>query len=428
MVISSIDLQGGQVVQLKNGRDLVIKRHDPYDLIADFDKYGKVAVIDLDAAMGTGDNLPLLKSLLRRGEVRCGGGIRTIERARELVSLGAQKVIVGSAAFSDNAADVAGVADAVNTAFLKDLMDAIGRQRVIVSIDALNDKIAIHGWRDTINLDYITAAKQAEPYCSEYLFTCVEREGCMTGANLAASKKLRLATANAVTVAGGVSNIDEIVALEKLGCDVQLGMALYTGAVKLSDAFVNCIDFDKGGGLAPVIAQSPSGQVLMLGYANREALYKTIDSGRLTFYSRSRRRLWTKGETSGHYLDVVRLRADCDRDTILATVTPHGTVCHKGSYSCFSDELIAKSDFQRLYDIIKDRISNPTDTSYTATLDKTRVREKVMEEAGELCEAAEKDEVIWEAADLMYFIEVLLAREGVALQDVYDELDRRHKK
>lgn len=419
MVISSIDLKEGKVVQLKNGRDKVLECEDPFALIKEFNKYGRVAVIDLDAAMGSGNNTALLKSLLRQGNVRCGGGIRTVDAARQLVSLGAEKVIIGSSAFCGNS---------VNTQFLSELVASVGRQRIIISIDSIGEKIAIHGWHDVIDLNYTDAAKMCEDYCSEFLFTCVEREGCMAGANIDAAKKLRQVTSNAITIAGGVSTIDEIATLERLGCDVQLGMALYTGRVSLSDAFIECIDWDKCKGLVPVIAQDLNGEVLMMGYANREALHKTFDTDRLTFFSRTRGKLWTKGETSGHYLGVVRLRMDCDRDTILATVAPHGSVCHKGSYSCFGDEPIAKSNFGRLYDVIKNRIDNPTESSYTATLDKKRVREKVMEEAGELCEAAEKSEIIWEAADLMYFIEVLLAREGVTLQDVYDELDKRHKK
>ena len=180
--------------------------------------------------------------------------------------------------------------------------------------------------------------------------------------------------------------------------------------------------------LLPVIAQSPAGEVLMMGYANREAFAKSFETGKLTFYSRTRNTLWTKGETSGHYLELIKMRADCDRDTVLATVIPHGGVCHTGSWTCFGSDPDEKSTLERLYGTISERFANPRPGSYTATLDAKRVREKVMEEAEELCDDAEsKEEVIWEAADLLYFVSVLMYKEGVNWKDVYDELDRRHK-
>ena len=239
-------------------------------------------------------------------------------------------------------------------------------------------------------------------------------------------KQLRDAVHCRVVAAGGVSTVEEIIELEKMHCDVQLGMALYTGKVGLKDAFVGCLDFKKSP-LIPVIAQSVNGDVLMQGFANEEAVRKTFDCGKLTFWSRSRNELWTKGDTSGNFLQVVKMRADCDRDCILATVLPTGPACHTGSWTCFTSAPGEPSSMGRLYNVIADRFANPKPGSYTATLDAKRVREKVEEEAEELCEADGKDEVIWEAADLIYFVNVLMYKEGVTWKDVYDELDRRHK-
>ena len=430
MVISSIDLKDGHVVQLKNGRDLVIQRDDADNLINEFNFYGEVAVIDLDAAMGNVDakgntvNTNLLKSLLRKGNVRTGGGIRTVKRARELISLGAEKVIIGSSAWNKNPSSNDSV---LNTEFLKELVQAIGKQRIIISVDAINGKIAVKGWTETIDVSLIEGAKQAEQYCSELLFTCVEKEGCMQGTNIDMAQELRNAVKCRVVVAGGVSTESEIEQLEKMGCDVQLGMALYTNKVSLKDSFIRCLDWKKTDGMIPVIAQSEHGEVLMMGYANHEAFKKTFDTKKLTFWSRTRNTLWTKGETSGHFLEVKKLRADCDRDTVLATVVPHGGVCHTGSFNCFSSEADEKSSMERLYGTIAERFANPKPGSYTATLDSKRVREKIEEEAEELCEADGKDEVIWEAADLLYFVSVLMYKEGVNWNDIYSELDRRHK-
>lgn len=430
MVISSIDLKDGHVVQLKNGRDLVLQRDDADNLINEFNFYGEVAVIDLDAAMGNVDakgntvNTNLLKSLLRKGNVRTGGGIRTVKRARELISLGAEKVIIGSSAWNKNPSSNDSV---LNTEFLEELVQAIGKQRIIISVDAINGKIAVKGWTETIDVSLIEGAQQAEKYCSELLFTCVEKEGCMQGTNIDMAQELRNAVKCRVVVAGGVSTESEIEQLEKMGCDVQLGMALYTNKVSLKDSFIRCLDWKKTDGMIPVIAQSEHGEVLMMGYANHEAFKKTFDTKKLTFWSRTRNTLWTKGETSGHFLEVKKLRADCDRDTVLATVIPHGGVCHTGSFNCFSSEADEKSSMERLYGTIAERFANPKPGSYTATLDSKRVREKIEEEAEELCEADGKDEVIWEAADLLYFVSVLMYKEGVNWNDIYSELDRRHK-
>lgn len=430
MVIASIDLKDGHVVQLKNGKTLMLQRDDADALIADFNMYGEVAVIDLDAALGNRDekgntvNTPLLKSLLHKGNVRTGGGIRDVKRAKELVALGAEKVIIGSAAWKKDPKPGEPV---LNTEFLDELAEAVGKQRIIISVDAINGKIAVQGWTETIDVPLVEGAKQAEKYCSELLFTCVEKEGCMKGTDMRLVQELRNAVKCRVVAAGGVSSVAEISNLEKLGCDVQLGMALYTGAVSLKDAFTACLNWDKVP-LVPVIAQSVNGQVLMMGYGSRESFKKTFETKKLTFWSRTRSTLWTKGETSGHYLEVVKVRADCDRDTVLATVIPHGGVCHTGSFSCFGSAPDEVSSAGRLYDVIADRFANPKPGSYTATLDDKRVREKIEEEADELCNEAEtKQDVIWEAADLFYFMNVLMYKEGVTWKDVYDELDKRHK-
>lgn len=429
MVISSIDLKNGHVVQLKNGKELVLERDDADSLIADFDMYGEVAVIDLDAALGNVDekgntvNTNLLKSLLHHGNVRTGGGIRSVKRAKELIKLGAEKVIIGSAAWKSQPEEGKSV---LNEDFLNELADAIGKERIIISVDAINGKIAVKGWTETVNVSLVEGARQAEKFCSELLFTCVEKEGCMQGTDMNYVKALREEVKCRLVVAGGVSSVEEISQLEKLHCDVQLGMALYTGKVALKDAFISCLDFDKVN-LIPVIAQSVNGEVMMEGYANAEAFARTFESKKLTFFSRERKTLWTKGETSGNFLEVVKLRADCDRDTVLATVIPHGPACHTGSWTCFGTDPAEKSSMGRLYDVIADRFKNPRPGSYTATLNDERVREKVMEEAEELCEAESKEDVIWEAADLLYFVNVLLYKEGVTWKDVYDELDGRHK-
>jgi len=420
VIIASIDIQGGKVVQLRQGAEKVLERDNPLELAAEFDRYGEIAVIDLDAAMGVGSNIEMIKPLLRKAECRVGGGIRTPELARELVSLGARKIIVGSGAFR-----APGGGFEVNVPFLQAMSRKIGRERLIVAVDARDGEIVVDGWKTPTGLDLIEAARAVEPFAGELLFTCVEREGTMTGIDLGPARKLRESVSCLVTVAGGVSTLDEIEGIAALGCDVQLGMALYTGKVSLADAFSVSLAWGKEP-LLPIIVQSPDGQVLMTGVTDREALAETFRRGNVCFHSRSRNKLWMKGETSGNTLHLARMRTDCDRDALLATAEPAGPVCHTGAWSCFTTDRNYTWEF--LQGIIAERFRNPAPGSYTATLDDELVREKIMEEAKELCEAGTREEIIWEAADLLYFATVLMSRAGVSVAEVMDDLDRRHKK
>jgi phosphoribosyl-ATP pyrophosphohydrolase/phosphoribosyl-AMP cyclohydrolase len=440
MIIASIDIQNGKVVQLKQGEELILQRDNAQELAEEFDRYGEVAVIDLDAAMGKGSNLEMIKPLLRKAECRVGGGIRTPQQAKELVSLGARKIIAGSAAFRNPANSGCAGEFAVNIPFLEAMTKAIGRERLIVAVDARGGEIVVDGWKTNTGLDLIQAAKAVEPFAGELLFTCVEREGTMTGIDLASVRKLRENVSCQITVAGGVSTLGEIEEIASLGCDVQLGMAIYTGKINLSDAFITSLNWKKGQmsdngqqspthspqPMLPIIVQSPDGQVLMTGFTNSETLAETFKRGNVCFHSRTRNKLWMKGESSGNVLKLVRMRADCDRDALLAEAQPAGSVCHTGAWSCFATN--RDYTWEYLQGVITERFRNPAPGSYTATLDDALVREKVMEEAKELCEAKTRNEIIWEAADLLYFSTVLMTRAGVSVQDVLDELDRRHKK
>src|SRR5664280_759138 len=194
------------------------------------------------------------------------------------------------------------------------------------------------------------------------------------------------------------------------------------------------IDFSKGNGLVPVVIQDyKTLQVLMVGYMNEEALIKTRKEKKVTFFSRSKNRLWTKGETSGNYLDVVEISADCDNDSILIKVNPAGPVCHTGSTSCFGDEG-AKGFVYQLEHIINQRIENNVVDSYTNKLYKkgiNKVAQKVGEETVELVIEAKDNNIDLfknEAADLLYHLLILLKTKGVNLQSIEEVLKERHKK
>ncbi len=415
MVISSIDIMQGKVVQLKQGQEKMLERDDPVALATEFDKYGEVAVIDLDAAMGKGENLSLIKDVLKYAECRVGGGIRSLERAKELVSFGALKVIIGSQAFEHNQ---------INHDFLRELSDHIGIAHIIIAVDALHGEIVTRGWKHHTNIPLLQALKELEQYASEFLFTCVEREGTMKGIDIALIKELVRRTKRKVTVAGGVASLDEVKELADLGVDVQLGMALYTDKIKLAEAFIESLNWKKTD-LLPTITQDDTGQVLMVAYSNKDSLRKTFDTGKMTYFSRSRNSLWTKGETSGHVQHFIKMRTDCDQDALLSTVKQTSAACHTGSYSCFGAQ---RFSLQQLYDVIAQRIRDSEPNSYTASLTDESLREKIMEEAQEVVDARAKDEIIWEAADVIYFLTVLLAKNDVTLNEVFGELARRRKK
>ncbi len=410
MVIASIDIMQGKVVQLQQGRDLVLERDDAVALAQEFDKYGEIAVIDLDAAMGKGENTALLKSLLPYGECRVGGGIRTIEKAKEMIACGARKVIIGSQAFEDNK---------IHHSFLRELAAQIGRTRIIIAVDAVHGKIVTRGWRHQTDIALFDAVKELEPYAAELLFTCVEREGTMKGADLDLFTALKKVTKAELTVAGGVATLAEVKQLAAIGADVQLGMALYTGKIHLRDAFIECLSWQKGD-LIPTITTDATGQVVMVAYSNQDSLRKAFDTGHMTYFSRSRQNLWTKGETSGHLQHLIRMRADCDKDAILATVRQIGMACHRDTYSCFGDR---KFTLHELHELLTARMQ----ANDPATLADETLRQNIVAQAQKCVNAGNRADVIGEAADMFYDLTALLAQRGVPLDDVLAELARRRK-
>jgi phosphoribosyl-ATP pyrophosphohydrolase/phosphoribosyl-AMP cyclohydrolase len=263
-----------------------------------------------------------------------------------------------------------------------------------------------------------------EDFASEYLFTCVEREGTLTGTNLEIVKKLLQRTKNKVTVAGGVSKISEVKKLAQMGCDVQLGMALYTKKISLQEGFIESLNWEKSK-LIPTITKDETGQVLMLAYSNKGSLKKAFETGNMCYFSRSRKKLWMKGETSKNTQKLLKIRTDCDQDTLLATVKQKGVACHLDTYSCFGDK---EFSLEELYGVVKNRIAKPVKGSYTTTLDTKKLKKKLIEEVGEITVAKDTEEIIWEAADVLYFLTVFLAKNDIQINDVIEELRRRRRR
>jgi len=224
MLIPSIDLQDGHVVQLVQGERLAIEAPDPEPWIVKFSTFPRVQLIDLDAARGRGDNRALVRSICGRLPCRVGGGIRSVERAREVIALGAHAVIASSALFRDGAVDAA---------FARSLAEAVGVERVIVAVDSRGGRVVIHGWKTALPLTAVDAVRALEPFCSEFLYTHVDAEGLMGGTDMKAIMAVRQATSRRVTAAGGITTWDEIDQLDAAGIDAVVGMAIYTGQLKL---------------------------------------------------------------------------------------------------------------------------------------------------------------------------------------------------
>jgi phosphoribosylformimino-5-aminoimidazole carboxamide ribotide isomerase len=224
MLIPSIDLQGGRVVQLVQGERLAIEARDPEPWITKFATFPRVQLIDLDAAKGQGDNAAIVAAICARLPCRVGGGIRSVARAKTVLAAGAHAVIVSSALFREGAVDLE---------FARMMADAVGVERVIAAVDSRGGHVAIHGWRTVLPVTAVDAVHALTPFCGEFLYTHVDREGLMQGTDLSAIMAVRHATARRVTAAGGITTWDEIDQLDAAGVDAVVGMAVYTGQLPL---------------------------------------------------------------------------------------------------------------------------------------------------------------------------------------------------
>jgi len=226
MLIPSIDLMGGRIVQLVQGEKLRLAFDDFEYWIEKFSRYPMVQLIDLDAAMRTGDNAGLVEQIARRLPCQVGGGIHSAEKAQRVLDTGARRVIVGSALFGGGA-EVPGV----NTAFAAELASAVGMEKVIGGIDTKQGRIAVKGWKEMVGLTPDDAIPLLEPYVAGFLYTHVDGEGLMGGFPLETAERLRKRTARQLIVAGGIRNREEVDALNALGVDAVVGMAVYTEAM-----------------------------------------------------------------------------------------------------------------------------------------------------------------------------------------------------
>ena len=414
MIIPSIDLQGGRTVQLVGGEDLAIDAGAPDPIQERFGVVGEIAVIDLDAARGEGDNRGLVEQLVASGPCRVGGGVRDAETALRLLDAGATRVILGTAARPE---------------VLKDLPP----ERVIAALDARDGEVVVDGWRTKTGRKLEECFDELAPFVGGFMVTFVEREGRLTGMDLERAEGLRALVNKdrSLTLAGGVRDAADVGALHKLGIDVQVGMALYNGQLALGDAVTACLRTDRSDGLFPTVVCDELGTALGLCWSSAESLRCAVDERRGIYWSRSRNELWRKGETSGAIQELLGVAIDCDADALRFTVRQQNPgFCHKETWSCWGETgglmHLQRTLAQRRREL---ESASGDSRSFTRKLlqDPEFLRSKLLEEAGELAEATEPRDVAWEAADVLYFTMVRLAAAGVPLADALRELDRRSR-
>ena len=351
ILLPAIDLHQGQCVRLLRGNydTAQVVAADPVETARAFEEQGAgwLHVVDLDGAKeGAPKNAELIAQVVERTglQVEVGGGIRNMATVDRYLELGAARVILGSAALRD-------------PQFVAEAVKRYGK-RVAVGIDALGGKVAAEGWLEQSQVDYLELARRMEDLGVQYLIcTDISQDGTLAGPNLTMLDQLNQAVSCHVVASGGVSSLLDIVNLYDLGLYGAIaGKALYTGALDLRAAIAACrrIGGEKGAGLSEdeldlyfrksdlipaIIQDDDTGEVLMLAYMNRESFRKSLETGTTWFYSRSRRALWNKGETSGHTQTIVGVWADCDDDTLLLRVKQKGAACHTGSHSCFYKKL-----------------------------------------------------------------------------------------
>jgi phosphoribosyl-ATP pyrophosphohydrolase len=405
MIVPSIDLQDGQAVQLIGGVTKALDAGDPRPIARQYGRVGEIAVVDLDAALGRGSNAGVIEDLIALAPCRVGGGIRSVEAAVSWLDRGAVSVVLGTAAKPE-------------------ILCALPRERVIAALDARHGEVVVEGWQEGTGRGVLERMAELRDLVGGFLVTFVEREGRLQGTDLDFARRICEAAGDvAVTIAGGITTAEEVAALDRLGCDAQVGMALYKGQLGLAEAFAAPLVSDRGDALWPTVVVDERGMALGLVWSDLESLRVALERGQGAYHSRSRG-LWVKGETSGAVQELLCIDADCDRDCLRFTVRqrPPG-FCHRATRSCWGPDRGLGALARRL----AARRETAPAGSYTAKLfdDPALLGTKLREEARELTEAAEREHVIHEAADVLYFTLTTLARHGVDLAEVEALLDRR---
>lgn len=452
----AIDVKDGQCVRLKKGlfNEVTVYSERPYEIAKGFEEAGAqfIHTVDLDGALkGHGVNAETIKKICSSVNVpvQMGGGIRTLENIQEVLDLGVYRVIIGTKAVE-------------NPDFIKAAIDRFGAEHIVVGVDAKDGLVAIEGWEKVSDKTALSLALAMKDIgVQTIVYTDISKDGMLAGPNVEQTKILSDKTGIDIIASGGMSCMDDLTHINDAGIHgAIIGKAIYEKRIDLKEAvnlFESGASYSKASamlkadisfkdlkldanGLIPVVVQDyVNGEVLMLAYMNEEAFNKTLETGIMTYYSRSRHELWVKGLTSGHFQYVRSIEIDCDNDTLLAKVKQIGAACHTGNKSCFYRNLVSTEYaqtnplkvFNNVMSIIEDRKQHPKEGSYTNYLfDKgiDKILKKCGEEATEVIIAAKNpdpEEIKYEISDFLYHVMVLMVLKGVTWEDIVKELANR---
>lgn len=452
----AIDVKDGQCVRLKKGlfNEVTVYSERPYEIAKGFEEAGAqfIHTVDLDGALkGHGVNAETIKKICSSVNVpvQMGGGIRTLENIQEVLDLGVYRVIIGTKAVE-------------NPDFIKAAIDRFGAEHIVVGVDAKDGLVAIEGWEKVSDKTALSLALAMKDIgVQTIVYTDISKDGMLAGPNVEQTKILSDKTGIDIIASGGMSCMDDLTHINDAGIHgAIIGKAIYEKRIDLKEAvnlFESGASYSKASampkadilfkdlkldanGLIPVVVQDyVNGEVLMLAYMNEEAYNKTLETGIMTYYSRSRQELWIKGLTSGHFQYVRSIEIDCDNDTLLAKVKQIGAACHTGNKSCFYRNLVSTEYaqtnplkvFNNVMSIIEDRKQHPKEGSYTNYLfDKgiDKILKKCGEEATEVIIAAKNpdpEEIKYEISDFLYHVMVLMVLKGVTWEDIVKELANR---
>jgi len=337
--------------------------------------------------------------------------VRTVAAALDWLEAGAARVVIGTAASPEFCA-------------------ALPRDRVVVAVDAEGGKVVVDGWRSATAQGPVDRIRELAPVSGGFLLTQVEVEGGLAGFDRGLVEQAAAACAaghSRLTAAGGITEPDEVGWLDQLGVDAQVGMALYTGRLTLEAALGSVLGPGVEGRLWPTVICDELGEALGLAWSSRESLAAAVQERRGIYWSRSRDALWRKGDTSGATQELRRIELDCDRDALRFVVRQEGTgFCHTGTRTCWGDRFTLGTLERTL--AARAVAADPASGTTRLLTDPALLAAKLGEEAAELAGARTLDATVHEAADLLYFALVAMARGGATLDDVIAELGRRHQR
>lgn len=343
----AIDLKDGKCVRLRQGefKDVTVYSEEPYKVAKYFEDMGAsfIHLVDLDGALaGKAVNEDTIKKIVKEVTIPCelGGGIRTLEDIERVLSYGIYRVIIGTKAVNE-------------PEFVKAAVEKFGAEHIVVGVDAKDGMVAIQGWEQVSSITALDLCLKMKSYgVRTIVYTDIAKDGMLSGPNVAMTKELTDKTGLNIVASGGMSSMQDLTNLDEAGIKgAIIGKAIYENKIDIKEAVLTyerkkCeVMFSSlklnSDGMIPVVVQDyMTNEVLMVAYMNEEAYNKTVSTGRMTYYSRSRNELWLKGLTSGHFQYVKELYLDCDKDTLLAKVLQIGNACHTGAYSCFFNKLI----------------------------------------------------------------------------------------